>query len=325
MKDDLNRDLSMDSFDAPVEIRTWTKEEIWAEGRAQAEKSSVFIAKKMADTAALTDETKNAVIAGEIPCPICRHGSGHLPVCLWDEKKKYAERRSRDCWCREVKQTAMTIADYVPSGYRHMTGALKPCEKSKASIAFQQRVIDLLILKPNASYAFFGPAGVGKTALSMWLMIEWIKMLGRCGTYPGGYVNLEDGRGCGQIGKPFRSSASKLVREHHAYITADDKDEAEEPAITVGKLSDSAHPMVWLAEFEKIGPMTEYKYEVLFSIVDELYEKRPSCQLVMDSNLQLGEFEEYFTDKINRRIAELCYVVDYFSEEIQAPTDELMK
>jgi hypothetical protein len=325
MKDDLKNDLllDMDNFDAPVEIRTWTKEEIQAEERAQAEKSQVSLAKKLVDTEALTYAAKTAVLAGEITCPICRYDSGMLQDFTWDEEKKYIHRSIRDCWCRTAKQLITSIADYVPQGYRHMGGDLKPCEKSKASVVFQQKVIDLLIAHPDKSYAFFGPAGVGKTALSMWLMIAWIKLLSESGTYPGGYVNTKDG--CGQIGKPFRSSASKLVRQHHAYITADDKDEAEEPDITVGKLSNSTHPMVWLSEFEKIGPMTEYKYEVLFSIIDELYEKRPSCQLVMDSNLQIGEFEEYFTDKINRRIAELCYVVDYFSEEIQAPTDELMK
>jgi DNA replication protein DnaC len=203
-----------------------------------------------------------------------------------------------------------------------MIGQLQYCEKSKASPTFQRTVFDQLKEKPLASYAFFGPAGVGKTALSMWLLIDWLKMISSWDAYPGGYVNTKDGARL--ISKPFRSSASKLVRQHHAYITADDKDEVDEPDITIGRLSNATRPMVWLSEFEKIGPMTEYKFEVLFSIVDELYEKRPSCQLVMDSNLKLGEFEEYFTDKIGRRIAELCYVVNYFNETIEAPTDDQM-
>ena len=216
-----------------------------------------------------------------------------------------------------------SIANYVPSGYTHMASGLAPSPKSGASAAFQQKVIDRLAADPGKSYAFFGPAGVGKTALSMWLLIDYLRMLAGWDTYPGGYINLESG--VAKMCTPMRSSASKLVRQHIAYVNTDNKDECEEPDITVRRIAASGRPMVWIAEFEKIGPMTEYKYEVLFSILDELYEKRPNCQLVIDSNLQLGEFEEYFTDKINRRIAELCYVVNYFSEEIQAPTDVVMR
>jgi hypothetical protein len=121
--------------------------------------------------------------------------------------------------------------------------------------------------------------------------------------------------------QPYRASASTIVRQHHAFVT-DDSGDVATPVITASR---AEHHPIFVAEMEKIGTMTDYKYEVLFSIIDALYEKRPRTQLVLDSNLSRADFQEYFTDKVSRRVAELCYRIDYFQEEILEPTSEDMR
>lgn len=298
-----------------------TREEILARGLRDAKESTEYITKKFAEMDALDEITIAKVIAGEIKCPIC-HGNGDFVYTYIDKRFGDAYRTSIPCWCKKAKRLQRIIEEEVPSGYRHMAGDLLPCDKSAASIAFQQKVTTLVATNPIKSFAFFGPAGVGKTALSMWILIRRLRAINNAGGYPGGYITAKEG--VKYVSPIYRSSASNLVRQHHAYIT-DDTGEADEPDITVNDITGTRRPFIMLTEVEKIGPMTDYKFEVMFTILDAMYEKRPSCQLIMDSNLARNAFEEYFTDKVYRRIAELCYVVDFFNETIQMPTDERMQ
>ena len=189
---------------------------------------------------------------------------------------------------------------------------LAPCEKARAPLAFQQKAIDLMMENPRRSFAFFGDAGAGKTTLATWLFAQAIA---RSILFPD--------PASGARRRPCRGSASEIVRAHHVYITTEtDEYTPPEPPVTA-RLA-GWHP-TYISEMEKIGSMTDYKYEVLFTIFEKLYESRPDCQLVMDSNLKLEEFEAHFTDKISRRVAELCYRVNYFEEEILVPTEEKMR
>jgi hypothetical protein len=277
---------------------------------AQRFKSKADMLAAFAEWDAMPDEGKREVLRGLRPCPVCggrRRGDGPWRTPGW----VYAADMPclAPCRCRAWRLYASRFAALVPESLRHMDGALEPCAKAAAPLEFQRRVVELLKAAPAKSYAFFGKAGTGKTSLSMWLFIRALK--------DAWLDDLAD--------EPRRSSASSLVRAHHAWIT-DDTGDVPEPAITADWAAHGAGmPRVWLSEMEKIGPQTEYKYEVLFTILDALYEKAPRCQLVLDTNLTLDQFEEYFTDKIARRVAELCWRVDYFAGEILPPGLEAMR
>ena len=217
----------------------------------------------------------------------------------------------------ESEQFRLYFERDIPLGIRAVISRpLKPCERIAAQVpvTFQQEVIDFVKAHPKESFWFRGPAGVGKTVMSGWLQMA---ALYRTIVVP--YVS-ETGAVPFHWRIPLRASASQIVREHHAYITRND-DSVPEPIIT---FRDAWRPL-FIEEFEKVGPMKDgeqsYKYEVLFTIVDEVYKRRPESQIVIDSNMTGGAFEAYFFDKITRRLAEMCHRVDYFTHEIQKATE----
>jgi hypothetical protein len=281
--------------------------------RASNEAERVRVAALVAPWCDLSIETRQQIASERIKCPVCK-GYGSFRYSLMSEVPlNFGNSHSHNhfCPCKKVIITAQQLRKHIPQGSTHMIKMPSPSPKSIASIPFQQEVIDLLVSKPSASFALFGPAGTGKTSLSIWLYAQAII---RC-------FMREPWDLTGVM--PMRASASALVRQHHAWITAKDDDDPDEPSITWQKASHN--PCVFLAELEKIGPMTEYKYETLFTIIDTLYENRPQVHLVIDSNLTLDEFEAYFTDKISRRVAEMCYRIDYFDHTIKEPTEERMR
>jgi hypothetical protein len=258
---------------------------------------------------ALDPNARNQIAANKLVCPVCKGEE-----ILYYKRRNEVFRADKStgtsgirCPCQGYRILSSEFHRLVPSGYQQVAKSLEPNEKVRASLEFQKRVIDLLKSKKAKSFAFFGHPGCGKTYNSFWLFVN--SLTAACVTNQGT--------------SPLRADASAIVRAHHAWVTRDHEDESIKPPIITAEQA-PRHP-VFISEFEKIGAMTDYKYEVLFTIVNAIYEKRPKCQLVIDSNLTIDEFEAYFTDKISRRIAELCYCIDYFNETIIEPTEESMR
>lgn len=252
-----------------------------------------FKAQKISEWEALSRDSRNAVLASKERCPLCGNFEGGFI---------YGDAGNITCPCMGYRLFASQFEALVPRNYRHMASGLKPSDKSVTSPGFQAKVIELVRSKPDASYAFYGEAGVGKTSVTIWLLIQALHQY---------YI-------MGHRAAPVRSSVSALVDAYHDFVT-DDSGEVPEPRIT------TRNPVVFLAEMDKLGTLTDYRYKVLFELMDSLYERAPRCQLVIDTNLDRPGFQEYFTDKIARRLTELCYRVDYFTEEILSPTEESMR
>jgi len=305
-------DEGFDRLDFDDVRPTYTPEQIEAAKAAlatlKAEKEArrqEFLAGMKGQMDSLGERGYLRVASGQIPCPSCANQG---QVSFEDERFF--------CWCVKPKGWINLTKALVPRRYfpqMVLLAHIKPSEKSIASIEFQKRVIDAIRANPKGSFAFFGPAGCGKTALSMTLLSKAAQQEADAGRTNSKY-------GVYQSAHIFRCSASAIVDQHHAYITAsDDDDEVEIPDITEYRIRNTATPHVFIAEFEKIGNLTEFRYKTLFTLVDACYETA-GVQFVMDSNLTPAQFEEHFTDKIMRRVAEMCCVVDYFTESISEPT-----
>jgi hypothetical protein len=71
-------------------------------------------------------------------------------------------------------------------------------------------------------------------------------------------------------------------------------------------------PHLFLEEIDKVKG-TDFKLNSLFEVIDALYEQEG--QLVLNSNLTPQEFSIAFGSDIERRIAEMCTVVDLFDNK----------
>jgi hypothetical protein len=267
---------------------------------------------------------KRKVFNEEMPCPTCG-GSTNVTI----QELRFPGRlrdESYVCWCYHFAVYNELRKKLVPVKFQHMKwlghkevgGTIKPYSGGRCTgdVDFQRMVIDCIENHPDEGYIFIGPAGVGKTSLETALFHRALA------------VEVLHHRRTSLTGKDAihaRSiSTTELLKQHREYVTKslDGDVDVPEPHISVGWIAKTDHPRVFLGEFEKIGKMTEFRYENLFGIVNAMYEKLSNCQLVIDTNLRWpGEFEAEFTDKISSRISSMCWKIDYFKSEITAPLE----
>jgi hypothetical protein len=197
----------------------------------------------------------------------------------------------------------------VPKHDQHVfLETLEPSTKSNLSLERQAEVIERIRAEPDASYAFFGPAGTSKTTFSVALLEDAL------------FCNptaCEEGLGDRQY--IWRTSAKSLADEHHAFTTGKQVNGryVPEPTVTrrkIVKRSQNGHvPRLFLEEIDKVV-YTEFRANMLFELVDSIYETKG--QLVFASNLSLAEFVALFPpsvgEPIARRIGETMNVYNFF-------------
>src|SRR5208282_3047558 len=162
-------DEGFDRWDSDDARPTYTPEQVEAAKAAlatrKAEKEArrqEFLAGMKRQIDFLGERGYLQVASGQIPCPSCANQGQ-----VWFEDKIFI------CWCAKPKGWFNLTKALVPRRYfpqMVLLGHIKPSDKSIASIEFQKRVIDAVRTNPKDSFAFFGPAGCGKTALSMTLL-----------------------------------------------------------------------------------------------------------------------------------------------------------
>lgn len=216
---------------------------------------------------------------------------------------------------------------------------LAPSHLSEAPPDFQQQVIDAVKAHPHDGWAFFGQAGVGKTTLSSALITyllneayqhEWGDSSKN--RYHNWRERLEMFKGdiwrdptIHDLGI-WRIDAATLIEEHHRAVLRetvrlDGREKLFVPSLVKEQID--GRSSIFLEEMEKIGALTDHRFNVLFQIINQCYEQH--SQLVIDTNLDRPTFEKHFTwnnsTNISRRVTAMCWKADYFAGKIMPPLE----
>ena len=221
-----------------------------------------------------------------------------------------------NCWeyAEKVERFASIYFPSVPVRYRNMflsnLGAIKNPNLTEER---QKTVLSGLKTDPNASYAFFGPAGTSKTTWTIALYADQL------------WKHVMSGERNPVTGKKIqwfpvqRTTVKKLLDQLHDYSMCRNDVESDHvtvPAITRDKVEylsrNGIKTRLFIEEADKIKE-TEARYSNLFEIIDTLYEH--NGQLVINSNMTREEFKNQFGHQFNRRIVEMCKIVDLFLKD----------
>jgi DNA replication protein DnaC len=179
----------------------------------------------------------------------------------------------------------------IPALYRWADLAtIAPSTKSRLALRSQQKAIDALRNNPDGSYAFFGPAGTGKTALmaalfrhaannaynkrTIWIhMADWLSDL-----------------------KEFENGRTK-----------------RRPLLPRDISSGVGIPSLFIDEFDKLPNLSDFTLNNVASLLDGAY--RIGAQVALTTNLTREGFATTFGANIPRRVIERCVPVDLFDKK----------
>lgn len=230
------------------------------------------------------------------PCPECKDRMFYTRT-FQDRVSGLVIRQREKCLCNfhRLWWTVWGNTAFVPVTFRHARfGHLRPNAASKASIADQQKVIDLLNEHPADSYFFCGHAGVGKTHLSLALFENAIRAWAIDNFY-----NLPCATAHHTM---FRVSTKTWVDEALAYRfrKGKGKDEVPMPRLNVSVIRNLAkvpgrHICVIFDEIDKVG-INEFRLAELFEIVNLLSEV--GAQIIATSNSTPDELMQQWGEKM---------------------------
>lgn len=177
---------------------------------------------------------------------------------------------------------------------------LMPCSDMKkcfAPIELQHRAITQLQKRPDDSFAFFGPTGVGKSTYIAALYRHAVEKQRR-GTF---YVQM------GDLLRELRDL--EFGRDQCPYLTKRVIHELAE---------DGIRPRVFLDEFDKITA-TEFARNAVHDLIDFVYQlagdNGKGAQLVVATNLSRQKFSDIWGAHVLRRIEAMAGdggIFDYF-------------
>ncbi len=206
-------------------------------------------------------------------------------------------RRVAVCHCA-IECSRQRKIERIPPRYRwarlEILEAHPDLEKWGAPPELQARIIRLLQENAEDSFAFFGPAGVGKTtnlyalyrhAVESQLRACWSVQMARL---------VADLRSL-EFGTEMEPCLSRrMIRDAH---------------------EERVRPRVFIDEFEKLN-LTNFAHNAVGELIDETYklsaQEGKGVQLVVATNLSREEFITVWGNHILRRIEEVCRVVDFF-------------
>jgi DNA replication protein DnaC len=197
----------------------------------------------------------------------------------------------------------------VPLRYREIRlQALQPSDKSALSLEQQADIIKLIQAKPGAGYAFFGPPGTSKTTFCVALYERTLRArIERVGVRTRFHDHHDNGT------YVWRITAKELLDQFRRYECGSSD---VQPLVTRRRINsaitEGRSPRLFLEEIDKVKG-TDFKLNALFEVIDALYEQQG--QLVLNSNFTPQEFSLAFGSDIERRITEMCTVVDFFENK----------
>ena len=278
----------------------------------------------------LTADETAALLGGGI-CPLCgltaaitRTGVNGVMALL--KRSVLADGRSHlfdasaDCPHLNAVAAHKKFMDTVPKHFQHMKFPIRPHGLPNTTIEFQRQVIKTIEAHPSEGFIFSGPAGCGKTALSTALYHDALDRL-----YSKDWLPSEP--------SIWKLKLNDIITAEREWRTRDlDAEDAPEdtreftPDMIANAAKQGHRPSFFLEEMDKIGKITEFRAEVLFALMNALYES--DAQMVIDTNLSLASFEEYFKSDENydgtivRRVFARCWQCDYFERTITPPSEE---
>lgn len=242
-------------------------------------------------------------------CPQCNgSGSVTMPDPIGIRRGLLVTTTCPVCSAYVENLTAFTQTyfEVVPRAYRHFTlRTLQPYPESPVPTERQAEIIAALKANPDKSYAFFGPAGTGKT---VWATALYSKMLYRQYTRPNPRWNWF----------PVRRISTKAMLDQHSHWLkhrSNSENPAREPDITSEKITAATKAgqtyRLFLEDMNGSEASAERR-ATLFDVLNTLYEN--GGQLVLTSSLTVAEFKREYGENLFWRIAKHCKVVDLFDE-----------
>ena len=185
--------------------------------------------------------------------------------------------RARRCQACEQRKVEEKIKSTIPLRFRECT-----FESYKPRNFKQTEALDQLSKDPCRPYFIHGAYGSGKTHLLFAQYREAMKVYGL--------------RNC-------------ILRTTHELVKELQEAEIDGKFSEINAALHSDHPVIFLFwdDADKLK-VTDYKQEILFSLVDRIYKHNE--YLTITSNLNLFELQEKLSPAITRRIDDMCKVLE---------------
>lgn len=219
------------------------------------------------------------------------------------------------------------LDDNIPSRFRFVDlKTLMPSDKSRLPPKRQEEILAKLRANPTESYAFFGPAGTGKTTYSVALYRD--AMRGFCKLLGGREHYLQLDYRC-RYDIPVWHVSAKTLLDDFVRESCGETENAKpdgkriHPVVNRAKIRQAVdrgfRPCLFLEEIDKVK-YTEFKANALFDLVDGIYES--AGQLVFDTNLTPAGLAAKFGTDVDAEVVSALFrriaagnIYDFFEEE----------
>lgn len=224
--------------------------------------------------------------------------------------------RDKEKFKRDVDLNFKNAVNEIPEKFRWVDQNIKPNPKSRLSMDEQAKLYAELTDKTKRlqGWAFFSPAGYGKTTAS-WLLYKyairqniahalWTGQEEFVVRDPNFAVRLYVPCYCWHI----------VLPEYLAQIQASWTDEGvSRPKLIFDKFgkakSQGFTPRLFIEEIDKIKDGSEWANNILFTLFNAVDKHK--AQLVFDTNLSKQQFVNRFGEPIARRVKENCNIREW--------------
>jgi hypothetical protein len=222
--------------------------------------------------------------------------------------------RAREEFRRNLEFQYRNAVAEIPEKFRGVNEKIQPSTKSRLSLEEQAKLYKEITQdkKWNEGWAFFSPAGYGKTTVS-WLLYKYAIR-----------ENLQHALWTGQSEHALFWCRDHgytpcycwhiVLPEYLAQIQASWTDDTvERPKLIFDKFAKAKEqafrPRLFLEEIDKIKEGSEWANNILFTLFNAVDKHK--AQLVFDTNLSKQQFMNRFGEPITRRVKENCNVREW--------------
>jgi hypothetical protein len=224
-----------------------------------------------------------------------------------------AERR-RQQFLGELEFQYKNALKEIPEKFLWVNQNIQPNSQSRLSLEEQAKLYKEIVQdkKWNEGWAFFAPAGYGKTTTS-WLLYKYAVRQNLI-------HSLKSGEREFTLGWQREHGYTPcycwhiVLPEYLAQIQASWTDETvERPKLIFDKFAKAKEqgfrPRLFLEEIDKVKEGSEWANNILFNLFNAVDKHK--AQLVFDTNLSKQQFMNRFGEPITRRVKENCNVREW--------------
>ena len=199
----------------------------------------------------------------------------------------------------------------IPEKFRDVNQFLKPSPKSRLPLEEQAKLYHEITQekKWNEGWAFFAPAGYGKTTVS-WLLYKYAIRENLARALWTGKSEFTYNDGGRNVRNYFACYCWHIVLpEYLQQIQASWNDDSiERPKLIFDQFPkatrDGFRPRLFLEEIDKVKEGSEWANNILFTLFNAVDKHK--AQLVFDTNLSKQQFMNRFGEPMARRVKENC-------------------